>query len=229
MKSAIIVFPGSNRERDMAMALTAATGRAPALFWHKESELPPVDLIVLPGGFSHGVYLRAGAMAARAPVMNAVRRAAATGTAVLGVCNGFQILTESGLLPGALMRNAGLKFICRVGDLRVENADTPFTGGYAAGQRIRIPVAHNDGNFFADDTTLDRLEGEGRVVFRYVDAGGDANAAGNPNGSRRNIAGVINDTGRVLGFMPHPENAVDAGFGGTDGAALFNGIFEALG
>ena len=229
MKSAIIVFPGSNRERDMAMALTAATGRAPALFWHKESELPPVDLIVLPGGFSHGDYLRAGAMAARAPVMNAVRRAAATGTAVLGVCNGFQILTESGLLPGALMRNAGLKFICREVDLRVENADTPFTGGYAAGQRIRIPVAHNDGNFFADETTLDRLEGEGRVVFRYVDTAGDANAAGNPNGSQRNIAGVINDTGRVLGFMPHPENAVDAGFGGTDGAALFNGMVEALG
>lgn len=229
MKSAIIVFPGSNRERDMAMALTAATGRVPALVWHKESELPPVDLIVLPGGFSHGDYLRAGAMAAHAPVMHAVRRAATAGTAVLGVCNGFQILTESGLLPGALMRNAGLKFICREVDLRVENADTPFTGGYAVGQRIRIPVAHNDGNFFADDTTLDRLEGEGRVVFRYVDAGGDANAAGNPNGSRRNIAGVINDTGRVLGFMPHPENAVDARFGGTDGAALFNGMVEALG
>jgi phosphoribosylformylglycinamidine synthase len=228
MKSAIIVFPGSNRERDMAMALQAASGQAPDLIWHKEVTLPAVDLIVLPGGFSHGDYLRAGAMAARAPIMAAVIAKAAAGTPVLAVCNGFQILTECGLLPGALMRNAGLKFICRNVDISVEQNHSMFTRGYHAGQHLQVPVAHNDGNYFADTETLDRLEGEGQVAFRYADSTGAVTAAGNINGSQRNIAGILNAKGNVLGFMPHPENAVDPRLGGTDGAALFSGLVEAI-
>lgn len=228
MKSAIIVFPGSNRERDMALALQAASGQTPLLVWHKQDTLPAVDLIVLPGGFSHGDYLRAGAMAARAPIMAAVIAKANAGTPVLGVCNGFQILTECGLLPGALMRNAGLKFICRHVDLSVEHDNSMFTRSYFNGQHLRIPAAHNDGNYFADEATLDRLEGNGQIAFRYADPSGTVSAAGNINGSQRNIAGVLNPQGNILGFMPHPENAVDPRLGGTDGAALFSGLVEAL-
>lgn len=220
MKTAVIVFPGSNCDRDMAVALKAATGNAPAMVWHRNSELPPgTDFIALPGGFSYGDYLRSGAMAARSPVMDAVRGAAARGVPVLGVCNGFQVLTEAGLLPGALMRNAGLNFVCRSVGLTVANNQSLFTSGYAAGEEIRIPVAHHDGNYFADDATLDRLEGDGRVAFRYSEA---------VNGSARDIAGVLNDTGNVLGMMPHPERACDPAHGNQDGARLFAAALGAL-
>lgn len=228
MKSAIIVFPGSNRERDMEIALRRASGHAPAMIWHKETELPEVDLIVVPGGFSYGDYLRAGAMGAQSPAMQTVRERAARGVAVLGVCNGFQTLTESHLLPGALMRNAGLKFICRNVHLKVEQTGNAFTGSYADGAVIEVPVAHNDGNYFADEETLDRLEGEGLVAFRYVDANGSATDAANPNGSQRNIAGIFNKARNVLGLMPHPEDAIDPRHGGTDGCALFDGMAKAL-
>jgi phosphoribosylformylglycinamidine synthase subunit PurQ / glutaminase len=220
MKTAVIVFPGSNCDRDMAVALEAATGTAPAMVWHRNSELPPgTDFIALPGGFSYGDYLRSGAMAARSPVMDAVRVAAARGVPVLGVCNGFQVLTEAGLLPGALMRNAGLNFVCRSVALTVANNQSLFTGGYAAGQTVRFPVAHHDGNYFADTATLDRLEGEGRVAFRYAEP---------VNGSARDIAGVLNDAGNVLGMMPHPERACEPAHGNQDGAALFKAALGAL-
>ena len=218
--AAVITFPGSNCDRDMAVAIELASGTTPHRVWHGDSALPDrLDLIALPGGFSYGDYLRSGAMAANSPIMRAIVAAAERGVPVLGVCNGFQILCEARLLPGALMRNAGQTFICRTVDLRVENADTPFTAGYEAGSTIRIPVAHHDGNYFADDATLDRLEGDGRVAFRYLD---------NRNGSRRDIAGVLSDNGRVLGMMPHPERAVDAAHGGTDGLALFRSVMEQL-
>ena len=220
MKTAVIVFPGSNCDRDMAVALEAATGKAPAMVWHRNSELPPgTDFIALPGGFSYGDYLRSGAMAARSPVMDVVRAAAARGVPVLGVCNGFQVLTEAGLLPGALMRNAGLNFVCRSVGLTVTNNQSLFTSGYAAGEDIRIPVAHHDGNYFADTATLDRLEGDGRVAFRYTEA---------VNGSARNIAGILNDAGNVLGMMPHPERACDPAHGNQDGARLFAAALGAL-
>jgi phosphoribosylformylglycinamidine synthase subunit PurQ / glutaminase len=228
MKAAVIVFPGINRERDMAHALIRASGRAPVMVWHKETELPQVDLVVLPGGFSYGDYLRCGAIAARAPIMRDVIRKAEAGVTVLGVCNGFQILTETGLLPGALMRNAGLKFVCRDVFLRVENADTRFTGRYAKGQTVRVPVAHGDGNYFADDDTLARLEGEGQVVFRYCTAEGELADAANPNGSLNHIAGIVNERGNVLGLMPHPENHVEPVQGSTDGLALFESLADAL-
>ncbi len=224
MKSAVIVFPGINRERDMAHALKLVSGRAPTMVWHKDTELPNVDLVVIPGGFSYGDYLRCGAIAARSPIMADVVRKAAAGVTVLGVCNGFQILTETGLLPGALMRNADLHFICREVHLRVETADTRFTRRYAQGQTIRVPVAHGDGNYFADADTLDRLEGEGRVVFRYCDADGAVTSAANPNGSARNIAGIMNARGNVLGLMPHPENHIEPAQGSTDGLALFESL-----
>jgi phosphoribosylformylglycinamidine synthase len=220
MKSAVIVFPGSNCDRDMAVALREVTGQEPLMVWHRESRVPDVDLIAVPGGFSYGDYLRSGAMAARSPVMQDVVRRANAGTPVLGVCNGFQILTEAGLLPGALMRNANLSFVCRDVDLRVENSQTAFSSRYDAGETIRIPVAHHDGNYFADDETLDRLEGEGRVVFRYACA---------VNGSRRDIAGIVNDAGNVLGMMPHPERLVQPEQGGTDGRRLFEGLVAAIG
>ena len=228
MKSAIIVFPGTNRDRDMAMAIKRASGREPHLIWYTETELPKVDLIVVPGGFAYGDYLRAGAMAARAPAMRTVVERASAGVAVLGVCNGFQVLTEIGLLQGALMRNAGLKFICRNLHIRVETSASLFTAGYQPGQCISVPVAHNDGNYVADQTTLDQLEGEDRVVFRYVDADGETTAQGNTNGSARSIAGILDANRRVLGFMPHPENATDPAVGGTDGQALFDGLVKAL-
>ncbi len=221
MRTAVIVFPGSNCDRDAQVALHAAFGAPPAMIWHRETTLPPLDLIVLPGGFSYGDYLRSGAMAARSPVLRALHEQAGRGVLVLGICNGFQVLTETGLLPGVLMRNAALKFVCRDVDLVVENADSPFTRGYGAGQAVTIPVAHHDGNYYADDATLDRLEGEGRVAFRYA-------PHDNPNGSAREIAGILNERGNVLGMMPHPERAVDALHGGTDGRAMFAGLVEAL-
>ncbi|TXG82593.1 MAG: phosphoribosylformylglycinamidine synthase subunit PurQ [Sphingomonadales bacterium] len=220
MKAAVIVFPGSNCDRDLAVALERITGSAPRMVWHGDAALPDgLDLIAVPGGFSYGDYLRSGAMAAQSQIMHAVRSAAERGVAVLGVCNGFQVLTEAGLLPGALMRNAGLKFVCRDVHLTVENADTAFTSAYARGQAIRIPVAHHDGNYFADEATLNRLEGDGRVVFRYRD---------NPNGSQRDIAGIINETGNVLGLMPHPERLCEPAQGGSDGRGLFESLLKSL-
>lgn len=221
MKTAVVVFPGSNCDRDLAVALEQVTGRKPEMIWHGASELPEgLGLIALPGGFSYGDYLRSGAMSARSPVMRAVVEAAGRGLPVLGVCNGFQILTEAGLLPGALMRNAGLNFVCRDVRLSVANSQSIFTSRYAADEEILIPVAHHDGNFFADGETLDRLEGDGRVAFRYAEP---------VNGSARNIAGVLNAAGNVLGMMPHPERMIEAAHGGNDGRRLFEGLLEAVG
>ncbi len=220
MKSAVIVFPGSNCDRDIAVALEQLTGRAPAMVWHRDAELPDgTDFIALPGGFSYGDYLRSGAMAARAPIMRAVSDAAGRGVPVIGICNGFQVLTEAGLLPGALMRNAGLSFVCRPVALTVENSQSLFTAAYQAGETIRLPVAHHDGNYQADEATLDRLEGEGRVALRYAEG---------VNGSARSIAGILNDTGNVLGLMPHPERAIEAAHGNTDGRRMFEGLLEAV-
>jgi phosphoribosylformylglycinamidine synthase len=220
MKSAVIVFPGSNCDRDLAVAIEAVTGTKPAMVWHGETALPDgTALIAVPGGFSYGDYLRSGAIAARSSVMRAVVDAAGRGVPVLGVCNGFQVLTEAGLLPGALMRNAGLDFVCRDVALTVENAQTVFTSRYDAGERITVPVAHHDGNFFADADTLDRIEGEGRVAFRYAEG---------INGSQRNIAGVLNAAGNVLGMMPHPERRIEAAHGGADGRRLFEGLVESV-
>ena len=214
MNTAVILLPGLNRDRDMIAALTTITGKAPKTVWQTETSLPDVDLVVIPGGFSFGDYLRCGAIAARAPVMRAVVEAAARGVPVLGVCNGFQILCEAGLLPGALMRNTTLRFVCREVKLEVVNAATRFSTGYRQGQIIRCPVAHHDGNYFADDETLSQLEDEGRVVFRYAEGT-------NPNGAVRDIAGIVNGEGNVLGMMPHPENLVEPDHGGTDGRAIF--------
>ena len=220
LRAAVITFPGSNCDRDMAVAIERVTGTAPLRVWHADAELPErLDFIALPGGFSYGDYLRSGAMAANSPVMRGVKQQAERGVPVLGVCNGFQVLTEAGLLPGALMRNASQNFICRTVPLKVENSTSLFTAGFASGQTIDIPVAHHDGNYFADEDTLDRLEGEGRVAFRYVE---------NCNGSRRDIAGVLNAAGNILGMMPHPERAVDPAHGGTDGLALFENALHSL-
>jgi phosphoribosylformylglycinamidine synthase len=228
MKSAVVVFPGSNREHDVADAIARASGKKPALVWHRNTELPDVDLIVLPGGFSYGDYLRTGAIAARSPIMREVIRRADKGTAVIGICNGFQILCESGLLPGILLCNASLKFICHDVHLKVETSQSLFTQRYSAGDVMRVPVAHHDGNYFADPETLDRLEGEGRVAFRYCRADGTVTTEANPNGSARNIAGVFNPTKNVLGLMPHAENATDKQLGSTDGKALFDSLVDAL-
>ncbi|MFZ5834218.1 MAG: phosphoribosylformylglycinamidine synthase subunit PurQ [Pseudomonadota bacterium] len=228
MKSCVIVFPGSNCDRDVAVALKASSGMEPQMVWHSETELPKCDLIVLPGGFSHGDYLRSGAMAARAPIMRALSARAKAGTPVLGLCNGFQILTEAGLLPGALMRNAGLKFICRDIFLKVENIHNVFNRNYADGQVVRIPISHHDGNYFADAATLDRLESANRVAFRYCTASGDVSAAANPNGSLNNIAGILNETGNVLGMMPHPERLISPELSGTDGRAMFDALASLL-
>ena len=219
MKSAVIVFPASNCDRDAAVALEQTTGAAPQMVWHGDTDLPQTDLIVLPGGFSYGDYLRSGAMAARSPIMRAVIERAKAGAPVIGICNGFQILTETGLLPGALMRNAGLNFVCRTVTLRVENNQSMYTSAFEKGQTVDFPVAHHDGNYFADSETLDRLDREGRVAFRYFD---------NPNGSARDIAGVLNETGNVLGLMPHPERVISPLLGGTDGATFFKGLVEAV-
>jgi phosphoribosylformylglycinamidine synthase I len=221
MKSAVIVFPGSNCDRDMAVALETLTGRKPEMVWHRDTELPEgLDLIAIPGGFSYGDYLRSGAMAANSPVMRSVKDAADRGVSVLGVCNGFQILTEAGLLPGALMRNAGIRFVCRDVPLKVENSQSAFTARYDSGEEIVIPVAHHDGNYQADEETLDRLEGEGRVAFRY---------SGECNGSARDIAGILGGSGNVLGMMPHPERSIEPAHGRTDGLRLFQGLIEAIG
>jgi phosphoribosylformylglycinamidine synthase subunit PurQ / glutaminase len=228
MKSAVVIFPGSNRERDVCMALARATGHEPARVWHRETALPPADLIVLPGGFAYGDYLRCGAMAAHSPIMREVRHRAEKGTPVLGICNGFQILTEAGILPGALLPNRSLRFTCRDIHLRIENNQTIFTCGYEAGQTIRIPVAHNDGNYTADAEMLDRLEGEGRIAFRYCAPNGSFDEEANFNGSARAIAGIFNETRTVLGLMPHPENATDPDLGGTDGQPFFSGLVSAL-
>ena len=220
MKSAVIVFPGSNCDRDIAVALEQITGRKPAMVWHRDSELPQgTDFIALPGGFSYGDYLRSGAMAARSPIMRAVTDAAARGVPVIGICNGFQVLTEAGLLPGALMRNAGLSFVCRPVRLKVENSQSLFTSQYDSGEEVLFPVAHHDSNFQADEATLDRIEGEGRVAFRYGD---------DCNGSQRAIAGVLNAQGNVLGMMPHPERVIEPAHGGTDGRRLFEGLIETV-
>jgi len=219
VKAAVIVFPGSNCDRDVAVSLEQAMGKAPQMIWHRDTDLPDLDLIVVPGGFSYGDYLRSGAMGAHSPIMTEVKKRADAGAAVLGICNGFQILTETGLLPGALMRNRDLKFLCKDVALSVENTNTPFTAKYDSGQSIRIPIAHHDGNYFADGTTLDELEGEGRVAFRYAD---------NPNGSQRDIAGITSQNGRVLGMMPDPERVADPHLGGTDGRPLFDSLVEAL-
>ena len=228
MSAAVIVFPGSNCDRDVAVSLEAAMGKAPLMVWHGDSTLPDVDLIVVPGGFSYGDYLRSGAMAANSPIMREVVARANAGTPTLGICNGFQVLTECGLLPGVLMRNASLKFVCRDVDLRVERTDTPFTHGYSQGQVIRIPVAHHDGNYFTDPDTLKSLEDNRQVAFRYCDADGALSEKANPNGSLANIAGVLNTAGNVLGMMPHPERLADPLLGGTDGAPMFTALAEAL-
>ena len=228
MKSAVILFPGSNRERDAARALKQASGREAAIVWHGETELPAgTDVVVLPGGFSYGDYLRCGAIAARSPVMEAVRAHAARGGLVLGICNGFQILVESGLLPGALLRNSHLKFVCRAQHLKVERADTAFTRRYTKGQVIEVAVAHGDGNYLADAETLARIEGEGLVAFRYCDAAGDQEQR-SPNGSINAIAGIYSERLNVLGLMPHPENLIDPLVGGTDGAGLFESLANEL-
>ncbi|MFC5069385.1 phosphoribosylformylglycinamidine synthase subunit PurQ [Flaviflagellibacter deserti] len=224
MKSAVILFPGSNRERDAARALKAATGRESEIIWHGETALPDgTDIVVLPGGFSYGDYLRCGAIAARSPVMEAVRAHANRGGLVLGICNGFQILVESGLLPGALLRNSHLKFVCRMQHLKVERVGTPFTRDYRQGQVVEVAVAHGDGNYLADPETLARIEGEGLVAFRYCDASGN-HLEGSPNGSMNAIAGVYSEKLNVLGMMPHPENLIDPLVGGTDGLGLFTSI-----
>lgn len=221
MKSAVIVFPGSNCDRDMAVALEQASGEKPYMVWHRETELPAgIGLIALPGGFSYGDYLRSGAIGANSPIMREVKAAADRGVAVLGICNGFQLLTEAGLLPGALLRNAGIDFICRDVALKVASSQTAFTSGYEADESITIPVAHHDGNYFADSDTLDRIEGEGHVAFRYDES---------VNGSARNIAGIVNAAGNVLGMMPHPERMIEPAHGGSDGKRLFDGLVAALG
>jgi phosphoribosylformylglycinamidine synthase subunit PurQ / glutaminase len=218
MRAAVIVFPGSNCDRDMAVALEKITGTKPHMVWHGDSELPAVDLVALPGGFSYGDYLRSGAMAATARIMPAIQRHAARGGKVLAVCNGFQVATECGLLPGALMRNAGLKFLCKDVGLRVENNSTAFSRNYSKGQEIRIPIAHHDGNYVADTDTLKKLEDKNQIVFRYTD---------NPNGSMHDIAGIINEAGNVIGMMPHPERLIEPALGGTDGRALFESLLAA--
>ena len=221
MKTALIQFPGSNRDRDMIAAITKIGGRAPLSVWHTETNLPDVDLIVIPGGFSHGDYLRSGAIAARAPIMKAVREAAIKSVRILGICNGFQTLTEAGLLPGALMRNAGITFVCKQVKLQITNTDNPFTAGYGENEIIRCPVAHHDGNYFADTKTLNKIEANGQVAFRYAQGT-------NPNGSLNDIAGIFNSEGNILGMMPHLENFIEPAHGGSDGRRLFEGALQML-
>lgn len=228
MKTAVIVFPGSNCDRDAQVALRNSFGHEPAMVWHGDTEMPKADLIVVPGGFSYGDYLRSGAMAAHSPIMRDVVDRANAGVPVLGICNGFQVLTETGLLPGALMRNANLKFVCKDVWLRVENNTTLFTSRYTRNSAIRIPIAHHDGNYYADDETLKRLNAENRVAFRYVNENGDETPEANPNGSIENIAGVYNEKLNVLGMMPHPERLIDPLLGGDDGLPMFEGLVEGL-
>jgi len=220
MKTAVITFPASNCNRDAAVALEKVTGEKPVMVWHRESELPQgIDFVVLPGGFSYGDYLRCGAMASRSPIVKDLVEKANKGLAIAGFCNGFQVLTESGLLPGALMRNKGLKFVCRPEKLKITNSNSRYTSKYGATTDVTFPVAHHDGNYFADDETLNKLEKRGQVIFRYAD---------NPNGSARDIAGICNEAGNVFGMMPHPERAIDPLHGGTDGINLFKSIIESI-
>ncbi len=228
LRASVIVFPGSNCDRDVKVALEGVTGFPVNMVWHGDDVVPASDLIVLPGGFSYGDYLRCGAMAAHSPIMRDVVAKARAGTPVLGICNGFQMLLETGLLPGALMRNASLKFICRDVWLRCENPETFVTRCYRKGQVIRIPIAHHDGNYFADEETLDRLEDDGRVVLRYCDEDGEVSEASNPNGSQRNIAGICDDTGRIVGMMPHPERLFETALGGTDGRRIFESTLVSM-
>ncbi len=228
MKAAIVVFPGSNRERDAEAALTQVMGKKPVMVWHRDTELPDVDLVLVPGGFSYGDYLRCGAIAAHSPVLREVKARAEKGMAVIGICNGFQIITEAGLLPGVLLRNASLKFVCRNVGLKVETSQSLFTSRYEQGQVLSVPVAHHDGNYFADERTLDELEANGQVAFRYCGPTGEIGNGTNPNGSARNIAGIFNRTKNVLGLMPHPENAMESLQGSTDGKPLFQSMVEAL-
>ena len=228
MKAAIVVFPGSNREGDAKAALTRVLGRAPIMVWHRDSTLPKVDLVLVPGGFSYGDYLRCGAIAAHSPILREVKARAENGMAVIGICNGFQIITEAGLLPGVLLRNARLKFVCRNVHLRVETAQSGFTAKYRKHQILSVPVAHHDGNYFADERTLDELEAEDRIVFRYCGPNGEIDAANNPNGSIRNIAGILNKKRNVMGLMPHPEDAIEPLHGSTDGLGLFQSMVEAV-
>ena len=228
MKAAVIVFPGTNREHDVADVLSAVSGCPAQMVWHADSQVPQSDLIVLPGGFSYGDYLRTGAMAAHSPIMRDVIAKAKAGVPVLGICNGFQILCEAGLLPGVLQRNASLKFICKDVWLKVEAINTIYTTKYQKGEVAKMICAHGDGNYFADVATLDRLEGDGQVVFRYADKAGRVTPEANANGAQRNIAGIADATGRILGMMPHPENACEAALGSTDGRRLFESVCEAL-
>jgi phosphoribosylformylglycinamidine synthase subunit PurQ / glutaminase len=228
MKAAVIVFPGANCDRDVKVALEKVTGGSVSMVWHADAAVPATDLIVLPGGFAYGDYLRTGAMAAHSPIMRDVAAKAKAGTPVLGICNGFQVLCEAGLLPGVLMRNASLKFVCRDVLLKVERTDTLFTRRFEPGAVVRIPIAHGDGNYFADEATLNALESEGRVVFRYVDAAGNATADANPNGAQRNIAGICDAGRRVLGMMPHPERLFEPMLGGTDGRKVFESILDSI-
>ncbi len=228
MRASVIVFPGSNCDRDVKVAIERITGSKVAMVWHGDSSVPASDLIVVPGGFSYGDYLRCGAMAAHSPIMRDVISKAKAGTPVLGICNGFQILCESGLLPGVLMRNASLKFICRDVHLKVENTSTIYTQTYKKAEVIKIPIAHAEGNYFSDKDTLDRLEGEGRVVFRYSDAGGKVEPGTCPNGAQRNIAGICDATGRILGMMPHPERLIEPALGGSDGRRMFESVVASL-
>ena len=228
MKAAVIVFPGSNCDRDVKVALTQSMGREPIMVWHKDADFEPVDLMVLPGGFSYGDYLRCGAMAAHAPVMAEVVRRARDGVPTLGICNGFQVLTEAGLLPGVLMSNAQLRFVCRDVLIRVETSQSLFTARYETGQVLRIPVAHHDGNYEVDEDTLKRLEDREQIAFRYCERDGTPSPAANPNGSLDNIAGVYNEAKTVLGLMPHPERLADPALGGNDGRPMFDGLVEAL-
>ncbi|MEZ5831992.1 MAG: phosphoribosylformylglycinamidine synthase subunit PurQ [Dongiaceae bacterium] len=228
MKAAIVVFPGSNRERDAEAALTQAMGKKPIMVWHRDTELPDVDLVLVPGGFSYGDYLRCGAIAAHSPILREVKARADKGMAVIGVCNGFQIITEAGLLPGVLQRNASLKFVCRNVGLKVETSQSLFTSQYEQGQVLSVPVAHAEGNYFADERTLDELEANGQVAFRYCSPDGEFDEAHNPNGSARHIAGIFNRTKNVLGMMPHPENAIEPLQGSIDGKPLFQSMVEAL-
>jgi len=228
VKAAVIVFPGSNCDRDVAVALEQAMGRPPQMIWHRDTDLPDLDLIVVPGGFSYGDYLRSGAMAAHSPIMTAVKAKAEQGVRVLGICNGFQILTETGLLPGVLMRNRDLKFLCKDTLLKVSTTASDFTSAYTENQIINVPVAHHDGNYFAEPSVLDSLEDEDRVAFRYCDANGDVTEEACINGSQRNIAGILNGKRNVLGMMPHPERLIDPLLGGTDGAPMFQALVNAL-
>ncbi len=228
MKASVIVFPASNCDRDVAVALEEVSGKAPNMVWHGDKDIPESDLIVLPGGFSYGDYLRSGALAARSPVMRSVIELAKSGVPVLGICNGFQVLTESGLLPGVLLRNAGLKFICKDVHLTVERTDTLYANSYKKNAPIKIPVAHHDGNYFADDETMKQLEDENRVAFRYCDEQGNASSEANINGSRNNIAGIYDEKSRILGMMPHPERMIAPALGGTQGLPLFRSILDSL-